>query len=71
MEDPGITRLNIDHYRRLLKTSLDDTRREQTVTLLAEAEARLSARPHREQWEHTLPSIPSAAKVDENNDAGD
>lgn len=41
MEDPGITRLDIDHYRRLLKLSLSDTAREETLALLADAESRL------------------------------
>lgn len=41
MEDPGITRLDIDHYRRLLKLALSDTAREETLARLADAEARL------------------------------
>jgi len=41
MEDPGITRLNIDHYRRMLKRDLDEATRERTLALLAEAEERL------------------------------
>lgn len=44
MEDPGITRLNIDHYRRMLKLNLDEVTRRQTLALLADAEARLSPR---------------------------
>jgi hypothetical protein len=55
MEDPGITRLNIDHYRRLLKMTLDDATREATLALLAEAEARLSARATRAPWEPVTP----------------
>lgn len=51
MEDPGITRLNIDHYRRLLKLNLDDVTRQQTLALLTDAETRLSARLTRERWE--------------------
>jgi hypothetical protein len=54
MEDPGITRLNIDHYRRLLTPTLDDVTRQETLKLLAEAEARLSSRRTREQWEERL-----------------
>jgi hypothetical protein len=49
MEDPGITRLDIDHYRRLLKLDLDDVTRKQTLALLADAEARLSALQPRER----------------------
>ena len=45
MEDPGITRLDIDHYRRLLKMTLDESTRERTLTLLADAEARLRPDP--------------------------
>lgn len=43
MEDPGIIRLNIDHYRRMLSLSLDDVARQKTLTLIAEAEAQLAA----------------------------
>jgi hypothetical protein len=44
MEDPGIIRLNLDHYRRRLSLSLDDVTRQKTLTLIAEAEAELAAR---------------------------
>ena len=44
MEDPGITRLDIDHYRRMLSLNLDDATRQKTLALIAEAEARLAAR---------------------------
>ncbi len=44
MEDPGITRLDIDRYRRMLSLNLDDATREKTLALIAEAEARLAAR---------------------------
>ncbi len=44
MEDPGITRLNVDHYRRLLQMNLDDATREKTLALLGDAEALLAAR---------------------------
>jgi hypothetical protein len=47
MEDPGIIRLNIDHYRRMLSLSLDDVARQKTLTLIAEAEAQLAARADR------------------------
>jgi len=39
-DDPGVTRLNIDHYRRLLKRDLDDAGRARARALLAKAEAR-------------------------------
>ena len=41
MEDPGITRLDIDRYRRLLKLNLSDTERKEIVALLAAAELRM------------------------------
>jgi hypothetical protein len=41
VEDPGITRLDIDRYRRTLKLDLSDAAREETLALLADAEARL------------------------------
>jgi hypothetical protein len=40
-EDPGITRLDIDHYRRSLKLNLSEAARQETLALLAAAEARL------------------------------
>ena len=43
MEDPGITRLDIDRYRRMLSLNLDDATREKTLALIADAEARLAA----------------------------
>ena len=41
MDDPGITRLDIDRYRRTLKLNLSDAAREETLALLADAELRL------------------------------
>jgi hypothetical protein len=41
MEDPGITRLDIDHYRRTLQLTLSDAARKETLALLADAESRL------------------------------
>ena len=41
MEDPGITRLDIDQYRRSLKLNLSDTERKEVLTLLAAAELRM------------------------------
>lgn len=45
MEDPGITRLDIDHYRRKLKLTLSPAVRKETLALLAAAEARLRNEP--------------------------
>jgi len=45
MEDPGITRLDIDRYRRTLKLALSDAARKETLALLADAEARLRNEP--------------------------
>ena len=41
MEDPGITRLDIDQYRRSLKLTLSDTERKEILTLLVAAELRM------------------------------
>jgi hypothetical protein len=41
MEDPGITRLDIDRYRRTLMLTLSDAARKETLALLADAESRL------------------------------
>ena len=41
MDDPGITRLDIDRYRRSLKLNLSDTEREEILALLAAAELRM------------------------------
>jgi hypothetical protein len=41
VEDPGITRLDIDRYRRSLKLNLSDTERKEILTLLAAAELRM------------------------------
>jgi hypothetical protein len=49
MEDPGITRLDIDRYRRSLNLNLDAATRAKTLELIAEAEARLAALRRREQ----------------------
>jgi len=49
MEDPGITRLDIDRYRRSLSLNLDAASRAKTLELIAEAEARLAALRPREQ----------------------
>ncbi len=45
MEDPGITRLDIDHYRRQLQMNLDEPTRLQVLALLAAAEDRLAPKP--------------------------
>jgi hypothetical protein len=41
MDDPGITRLDIDRYRRSLKLNLSDTVRKEILVLLATAELRI------------------------------
>lgn len=41
MDDPGITRLDIDRYRRSLKLNLSDTERKEILVLLAAAELRM------------------------------
>ena len=41
MEDPGITRLDIDRYQRSLKLNLSDTQRKEILALLADAERRI------------------------------
>jgi len=40
--DRSVARLNIEHYRRLLATETDESRRKTIVRLLAEEEAKLS-----------------------------
>jgi hypothetical protein len=44
VEDPGITRLDIDWYRRSLKLNLSDRERKEIQALLADAEQRLQNR---------------------------
>jgi hypothetical protein len=41
--DRSVARLNIDHYRRLLATETDETKRQTILRLLAEEEAKLAA----------------------------
>ena len=41
--DKAIARLNIEHYRKLLATETDETRRQMLVRLLAEEEAKLAS----------------------------
>lgn len=53
MEDPGITRLDIDRYRRSLKLNLSETERKEILALLAAAELRMQ------------PGFASAPKKDE------
>jgi hypothetical protein len=43
MADMDIERLNIEHFRRLLATDIDDAKRQTVVRLLAEEEAKLAA----------------------------
>ena len=41
--DRTVARLNIEHYRRLLATETDETRRRMLLRLLAEEEAKLKS----------------------------
>lgn len=41
MDDPGVTRLDIDLYQRTLKLNLSDAARKETLALLVDAELRL------------------------------
>lgn len=41
--DKRVARLNIDHYRKLLATEIDETKRRTLQQLLAEEEAKLAA----------------------------
>jgi hypothetical protein len=43
--DRTVARLNIEHYRRLLATETDETRRQTLTRLLAEEEAKLRSLP--------------------------
>jgi len=40
--DRSVARLNIEHYRRLLATETDESRRNTVLRLLAEEEAKLA-----------------------------
>ena len=52
--DRSVARLNIEHYRRLLVTETDETRRQTLVRLLAEEEAKLADPKAPEQKRHQL-----------------
>jgi hypothetical protein len=41
--DKFVARLNIDHFRKMLATERDDSKRETLLSLLAEEEAKLAA----------------------------
>jgi len=43
MADKDIARLNIAHFRKLLATDMDETKRKTILKLLAEEEAKLAA----------------------------
>ncbi len=43
MDDETIVRLNIEHFRKLLATDLDETKRKMVLQLLAEEERKLAA----------------------------
>ena len=51
--DRTVARLNVEHYRRLLATELDEGKRRTLQRLLAEEEAKVTAlenhKPHKEQ----------------------
>jgi len=55
MEDREIIRLNVERYRRLLRTEADETARRAIQKMLEEFEAKLSA---------TRPKLNRAAKFD-------
>ena len=40
--DRSVAKLNIEHYRRLLETETDETRRQNLLRLLAEEEAKVA-----------------------------
>jgi hypothetical protein len=42
MSDKDIARLNVEHFRRLLATDIDDAKRHTILQLLAEEEAKLA-----------------------------
>lgn len=51
--DKRVARLNIDHYRKLLATEIDETKRRTLQKLLAEEEAKLAGLDEtrkREEW---------------------
>lgn len=52
--DRSIARLNIEHYRKLLATETDETRRQTLLRLLAEEEAKL-AKPGPPERKQRLP----------------
>jgi hypothetical protein len=41
MEDPATLRMNLDHFRRLLKTEADPAKRQMILRLIRETEAKL------------------------------
>jgi hypothetical protein len=43
MADEAIARLNIEHFRKLLSTETDETKRQTILRMLAEEEAKLAA----------------------------
>lgn len=49
--DKNVARLNIEHYRRLLATELDDVKRQTVLKLLAQEEATLDGLLRREKAE--------------------
>jgi hypothetical protein len=53
--DRSVARLNIEHYRKLLATEADETRRRTLSRLLSEEEAKLAGQAPPER-KHRLPS---------------
>lgn len=53
--DDYIARLNIAHFRRLLKTELDDARRKVILQLLEEEERRLAQRQYGQDGQKPAP----------------
>jgi len=49
--DKSVARLNIEHYRKLLATDLDDTKRQTILKLLAKEEATLARLTKRDRSE--------------------
>lgn len=51
--DRSVARLNIEHYRMLLATETDETRRQTLLRLLSEEEAKLARQAPPERKQHS------------------
>lgn len=51
--DRSVARLNIEHYRKLLATETDETRRQAVLRLLAEEEGKLARQAPPERKQHS------------------